>query len=277
MGMNFKDKVVVVTGAGSGIGKATLEAFAREGARVHAVDVQGERAAGVAEALRAEGFAAVSHTVDMTSAQAVLELAERIFASEGRVDILHNNAGVGHGAPVTRTSLADWKWVMDTNLWTVIHGIHAFVPRMCEQTGGGHIVNTASAAGLFGIPGMAPYCTSKFAVVGLSEALAAELHPFGVRVTVICPGLVKTRIVQDGRIDVGSEQGPQRVQQVYDRFGVLPEHVARDVLSAVRDGRSLQLSPQNTKIPWMLKRMSSALYQHVARRAAHHLNRRFAG
>ena len=137
---------------------------------------------------------------------------------------------------------------------------------MIAQGGGAHIVNTASGAGLFGIPGMAPYCASKFAVVGLSESLSVELSQQGIRVTAVCPGIIRTRIVNDGRIGLLGKGGKGKAERFYERFGASAPSVARDVLSAVHRGRSVQLSPLHVWGPFLLKRFSTQLYQLAARR-----------
>jgi NAD(P)-dependent dehydrogenase (short-subunit alcohol dehydrogenase family) len=257
--MTFADRVVVVTGAGSGIGRATALAFARRGARVHVVDLAAARAEAVARHIRDGGGVAFAHAVDCRDGEAVAALARDVLAREGRVDILHNNAGVGHGAPVEETRLEDWRWVLDTNVWSVIHGVRAFVPAMLAA-GRGHIINTASAAGLFALPGAAAYSTSKFAVVGLSESLAAELGPRGISVTAICPGIIRTNIVRDGRIDLAGQLDGARLAQFYDRWGTDPDDVAAAVLRAAERKPPLALVPLHAFIPWLVKRLSSPLY-----------------
>src|SRR5690606_23347373 len=162
----FKDRVVVITGAGSGIGRATAHAFARQGARLHLVDIHRGRVEEAAAEVRLLCPEAHAHVVDVRDAAAMEQLAQAVYARHARVDVLLNNAGVGHSALVQETSLDDWRWVLEVNLWGVIHGVHAFVPRLIDQGGRAHIVNTASLAGLIGLPSMAPYCASKFAVVG---------------------------------------------------------------------------------------------------------------
>lgn len=173
---DFGGKVVVITGAASGIGRALARAFSEKGARLHLVDIDADGVKSVAAELQA-----AAHALDCTRAKAMGSLADEIFSAEGRVDVLCNNAGVVCGGPVEEIPLKDWRWSVDVNLWGVIHGIRAFVPKMIEQGGESHIVNTASMAGLVPFPFVAPYVASKFAVAGLSEALDCELAPRGIR------------------------------------------------------------------------------------------------
>ena len=169
--------VAVVTGAGSGIGGGDGAAAGRLRATVHATDIDARSAEATAAEVRSRGGTATAHALDVADANAVEVLAAEVFAADGRVDILHNNAGIAHSGPVEETPLEDWRRIVEINLMGVIHGVHAFVPRMLEQGGESQIVNTASGLGLIAGVELAPYCTTKFAVVGLSESLNAELRP----------------------------------------------------------------------------------------------------
>jgi len=265
---DFRNKVVVITGAGSGIGRATALAFAREGAKLHITDINRERVEAAANEIRALGAEATPYVVDSASREAMAKFADEVYSKAGRVDILHNNAGIGVGAPLEKTSLEDWEKVLSVNLWGVIYGMHFFVPRMIAQGGGGHIVNTASGAGLTGLPALAPYTASKFAVVGLSETAGIELRKYGICVTALCPGIIATRIVKDSKVELYDAQGVSRkaaVDRFYEQYGVGPEQVAKDVLKAVRCRRPVQPSPWHMYPPWILKRISVRLYQAVAR------------
>jgi NAD(P)-dependent dehydrogenase (short-subunit alcohol dehydrogenase family) len=264
---NLRDKIVVITGAGSGIGRATAHAFARHGARVHLVDVDRARVEQVEAELRALGpsvRAVVAHVVDCADGAAVVELAHGIFETEGRVDVLHNNAGVCLGGPVDRIAIDDWKWIIDVNLWGVVHGIHAFLPGMIAQGGGGHIVNTASMAGLVGLPMVVPYCTTKFAVVGLSEALSSEVGVHGIHVTTVCPASVRTGIFRSARIDL---PGPWlgRLSAALDRYALRPEKLAEQIVEAVRCERSMVIRAGELLPLWLLKRTSIGLYNRITR------------
>ncbi len=260
----FRDSVVVVTGAGSGIGEAIAHAFAEQGAAVHVVDVDEHRAHRVARDLALGGAQAFAHVADVRDPAALERVADEVYARHGRTDVLVNNAGVGHGGLVQEIALEDWKWVLDTNLWGVIHGVHAFVPRMIDQGGDAHIVNTASLAGLIGIPTMAPYCASKFAVVGLSESLGAELAPHRIRVTAVCPGVIATDIVRAGKFGEAIAGTRARIEAYYQKRGIKPERVARDVVRAVRSDRPLQLTIGAAYPALWLKRLSPRLFRGAA-------------
>ena len=190
---SLQGKLALVTGAGSGIGRATAEALAKEGARLVVVDVDEARVDAMKRSL---GPACVlGKRVDVSKKDEMRALAADVHAGFGALDVLVNNAGVGHSGGVLDSSLPDWEWVIGVNLWGVVYGCHYFVPKMVERRAGGHVVNIASGVGLFAAPGVAPYCTTKFAVVGYSESLRDELAPHGIGVTAICPGVIKTDIV----------------------------------------------------------------------------------
>ncbi len=188
-------RVAVVTGAGSGIGRAIARALAREGVRIVAADVDD---AGMAETL--QGVDGLAVRTDVTDLAQVGALADRAFEAFGAVHILCNNAGVAVWGGLEAASHRDWQWVLGVNLWGVIHGIEAFVPRMVAQGLEGHIVNTASMAGLVASQGLGVYNTSKYAVVGLSETLAKDLRQYGIGVSVLCPMGVATRIRDSERV-----------------------------------------------------------------------------
>jgi NAD(P)-dependent dehydrogenase (short-subunit alcohol dehydrogenase family) len=185
----------VVTGGGSGIGRSLVLLLAQRGARVHVVDRDLPRAEAVVAQVQAAGGAAVAHAVDVSDPDAVAALADAVFA-EGRLDLLFNNAGIGHAGAVVDTTLADWRGLVDVNLMGVVHGLHAFLPRLVAQPGRAAVVNTASMAGLFPSPGLAPYSATKAAVVGLSEAVDREVVGDGVRVHALCPGVIATDIIR---------------------------------------------------------------------------------
>lgn len=267
MAGDFEDSVVVITGAGSGIGRATALAFGREGARVHAVDIDDDRLAAVNEELEETAGSGTIHVVDCSEAEALERLADEVYGAEGRVDVLHNNAGVAVGGPAHELSLDDWETVLDVNLRGVVYGVDAFLPRMREQDGAGHIVNTASGLGLIPGPYLAPYVTSKFAVVGLTEALSIEYDDEDVYFTVLCPGLINTNIVRDTEYRGDFEDRREESIDTFERHGVSPDDVAEGMLSAVRKKRVIQITPlRHVMFPWFVRRVSTWLYRFLARR-----------
>jgi NAD(P)-dependent dehydrogenase (short-subunit alcohol dehydrogenase family) len=198
----FRDRVAVVTGAASGIGKAIAERFGAEGMKVVMADVEAPALDAAARELEDKGALVYPILADVSKAEDVEGLAKRVFDEFGEVHLLCNNAGVGGGTGLSWDStLADWQWVMGVNLWGVIHGVKFFLPRMIEQGTEGHIVNTASLAGLISGPGLAIYSVTKHAVVSLSETLFHELKLAGakVHVSVLCPGWVNTKIMDSSR------------------------------------------------------------------------------
>lgn len=143
------------------------------------------------------GRGAVDHAIDVSRPEEVEALAKAVFDADGRVDILHNNAGIGHGGDIEETTIKDWQRVIGVNPLGVAYGVQAFIPRMLAQGHPATIINTASEAGLVPVARKAPCCASKFGVVGLSQSLDAELRPRGIRVVALCPGIVKTPIIRD--------------------------------------------------------------------------------
>jgi NAD(P)-dependent dehydrogenase (short-subunit alcohol dehydrogenase family) len=258
--------VAVITGAGSGIGKATALRLASEGATVHATDIDADAAEATADEIRRGGGVATAHAVDVADAGAVEGLAQAVFAADGRVDILHNNAGIAHSGPVEETPLSDWRRIVEINLMGVIHGVHAFVPRMLEQGGESQIVNTASGLGLIAGVELAPYCTTKFAVVGLSESLNAELRPRGIGVTALCPGIIATNIVTESTARGDMAARKQRIADFYARRGASPDAVAEAVVKAVSKRRVVQTVPVSHVVPaWIAGRFSLRAGQAAAR------------
>lgn len=261
--IDLTGKTAVVTGAGSGIGASTARVLARHGAKVHVADLNADAAAAVANEI---GSGAVNHAIDVTKPEELETLANNVFEDGGRVDILHNNAGIGHGGEIEQTTVEDWQRVIGVNLLGVAYGVQAFVPRMLKQGRPATIVNTASMAGLFPIAQMAPYCASKFGVVGMSESLDAELRPKGIRVIAVCPGIIKTPIIRDGTLrgQLGADQ--EKVIAFYEKWGVSSDAVAKAVLGAIARPRSVVVSPPlHVVAPYLLHRLSPRLHQPLAR------------
>lgn len=264
---DFFGKVVVVTGAGSGIGRATALLFARLGAKLHVVDVNGEAADAVRAEIEAAGGTAFAHQVDCSDPDAVEGLAESVYAQDGAVDVLHNNAGIGHSGNVEETTLEDWQRVIGVNLMGTVYGVHSFVPRMLRQGRPAHVANTSSGLGLVAAAQMAPYTASKFGVVGLTEALDAELRQRGIAFSAICPGIINTPITRTATFRGEAVERAPDAQEFYRRRGASPDAVAEAVVDAVRRKQVIRTVPRWHVTPlWLLKRISPRAFQGLARR-----------
>lgn len=192
-------KTAFVTGGGSGIGLALGRAFAEAGMQVMLADIEADALAVAVESLRSIGPGVRGVDCDVTDPVSMERAARASHEAFGNVHVLCNNAGVAGGGGIDDISLETWRWVLDVNLLGVLHGVRAFLPRIRAHGEGGHIVNTASMAGLNSGLGFSPYSTSKFAVVNMSEGLAKQLAPIGIGVTVLCPGFVRTRMPESAR------------------------------------------------------------------------------
>src|SRR5262249_13841970 len=222
--------------------------------------------AAAAAVAREIGGGAVDHAVDVSRPEEVEALAKTVYDDGGRVDILHNNAGIGHGGDIEATTVEDWQRVIGVNLLGVAYGVQAFVPRMLDQGHQATIINTASQAGLHPIARMAPYCASKYGVVGMSEALDAELRPRGIRVIALCPGVINTAIVRDSVMRGQPGAGQDKAVAFYAKHGASPDTVAAAVLDAIARPRLIVASPRSHVVaPYLLHRLSPRLAQPVAR------------
>ena len=243
---DFKGKTAVITGAASGIGLGLAQHAAREGMNIVAADINSEILADAVKQLAPAEVLSVE--CDVSQPKQVEQLKQEAFDRFGAVHLLCNNAGVSGGASIAETSLEDWGWVLAVNLMGPIHVLHYFVPAMMKQDHG-HIVNTASIAGLLSVPGMAPYNVSKHGVVTLSETLHSELHNAGssLGVSVLCPSFVRTNIHHSERNrpsewsahhsreeQLAMEEGAMAVYDAIFRGAMPPETVAELVFGAVR-------------------------------------------
>lgn len=265
----LRGRTAVVTGGGGGIGKALAAAFATEGMNVVIGEIEMDMAAEAVAAVEAAGMRAIAVENDVTERASLEALAEAAWAEFGGAHVLCNNAGVVTFRLAQDMTEADWDWVLGVDLYGVIHGVQAFLPRMVAQGEGGHIVNTASIAGLVpaATPGIVSYTTAKYGVVGLSEALALDLAEHGIGVSVVCPGGVRSRIVEAGRNRPGEYGGPEPPNRVegegVPQEIIEPEDLAARVVRAVRGNELYVLSHPETQ-PAVEARFAAILAAHDA-------------
>lgn len=248
----FQDKVAVITGAASGIGRALAHRCARERMKIVLADVEEAALAQTAQELCAEGATVLSVCANVAQAEEVEQIAQRTLAAFGAVHLLCNNAGVAVGGPLWEKTLQDWEWVLGVNLWGVIHGIRTFVPLMLAQETECYIVNTASIAGLVSTPMLGVYNVTKHGVVTLSETLYQELQEAGapIKVSVLCPGWVNTRIGESARnrpaalrnapphpADAATATAVDVAMQEVIQAGLPPADIAEQVFAAIREER----------------------------------------
>jgi len=245
----FSGKIALVTGAASGIGKALGEELCRRGAHAIVTDVNIQGVKLCADEICKAGGSAEAMNLDVTDAGAVKRAVEETVTRHGRIDYLFNNAGIAVGADTRDTTLDDWKKVIDVDLWGVIHGIDAAYGIMIDQ-GFGHIVNTASMAGLMPFPFITSYTASKHAVVGLSLALRAEGRDLGVKFSVVCPGFVETGIF-DASKSINIDRG-KLIDEI--PFAFSPNFTARRILRQVRRNRAvITPTPDGRPIWWIYR------------------------
>jgi NAD(P)-dependent dehydrogenase (short-subunit alcohol dehydrogenase family) len=243
----FAGKTAFVTGGAAGIGFALGRAFAQSGMKVMLADIEADALQAAVKSLQEISPDIRGTVCDVADAASVERAAQASFDAFGRVHVVCNNAGVAAGGGIDHISLANWRWVIDVNLMGVLHGIRSFLPHIRAHGEGGHIVNTASMAGMQSDLGFSPYGASKFAVVGMSEGLSLRLKPHGIGVSVLCPSYVRTRIGESGR-NRPERYGPSQpldpaspaaamVAEIGRQIeaGLDPAFVAARVLAAIRE------------------------------------------
>lgn len=270
-------KTALVTGGASGIGKATALAFARRGANLILCDVNQAGLAETEQQIRAMGRDVLAQRVDVANRDEMRNFADTVHARVDAIDILMNNAGVALGAGMLDTTIEDWDWIVGINLWGVIHGCHYFVPAMVKRGRGGHVINVSSTAGYVAGEALLAYSTTKFAVLGLSEALRDELSRHGIGVTAVCPGVINTPITQSARMR-GVQATPairDGMIEAFRRRNYPPERVADNILKAVQRNRAVApISPEawfayavKRLAPWAIAWMNRRFADRVRREA----------
>jgi NAD(P)-dependent dehydrogenase (short-subunit alcohol dehydrogenase family) len=256
----FEEATAIITGGASGIGRALAEELAKRGGEVVLADLQIELAEEAAREIRLAGGQATAWQLDVTDFSAMEKLLRETVERTGRLDYIFNNAGIGIGGDVHRHSIEDWNRIIDVNLRGVINGVQGAYKIMRNQ-GFGHIVNTSSMAGLMPSPGVSSYATTKHAVVGLSKSLRAEAAPSGIRVSVLCPGVIRTPILGGGKygknlVEVSLEQ--QR--RIWERLKPMaPNLFARKALDAIARNEAIIVIPSWWKLFWWMNRLSPSL------------------
>ncbi|HYO03248.1 MAG TPA: SDR family oxidoreductase [Mycobacterium sp.] len=267
----FGDTLVSVTGAGSGIGRETALAFAKEGAEVVISDVDEAAAKETAGLVIARGGVAHSYVLDVSDAAAVEAFADRICAEHGVPDIVVNNAGIGHAGSFLDTPAEQWDRVLDVNLGGVVNGCRAFAKRLVERGTGGHVVNVSSMAAYSPLQAMNAYCTSKAAVYMFSDCLRAELGAAGIGLTTICPGVINTNIVHTTRFDAPAGRGGQvagRRKQLEAMFAARrygPDKVAKAILSSVQKGKAIRPVAPEAYVLYGTSRIAPQVLRSTAR------------
>lgn len=254
------NKVVLITGAGAGLGEAMARRFAADGWQVVVADLDLARADAVAADLGPQALALAMNVVEEADWERVRQAVVERF---GHLDVLINNAGVAVGGTLEETSIEDWRWVMDIDLMGVVIGCKTFAPLM-RARGQGHIINVASFAGFAAAPGINAYGTAKAAVIAMSEMLRAELKGAGVEVSALCPAFVKTRLTETMRAP--DDSYGKRVERWMANSGVSAEDVAEVVLKAVARPRFMLLTHGNTRWSWRLKRWLPETYFRILMR-----------
>lgn len=248
------DALVLVTGAGSGIGRATATAFASQGARVVCVDLDGERATATLESCRAAGGRdGAAYAVDVADRVAMMALADEVTRDHGTLDVLVNNAGVGMTGHFLDTGLDDWDWILSINLLGVVHGCHAFGPAMLRR-GAGHVVNIASALAYTPRATEPAYVATKAAVLALSRSLRADWHRHGVGVTAVCPGVIDTAIIAATRFMGARADDREKTERLFAK-GHKPEVVGRAIVGTVQRDRAVHPVGIEAWIGWFAHRL----------------------
>jgi len=257
----IRGKVAIITGAASGIGRATAVALAREGAKVAAADVDRKGLAETARLIEEIGGTVSTYLLDVSSREAVYDFAQEIEVQFGGADIVINNAGVAQVASITDLTYEDFEWVMNIDFWGMVYGTKAFLSQLTKK-GQGHIVNVSSIFGLFAVPTQAAYNSAKFAIRGFTEALRHEMKGSGVQVSCVHPGGIKTNILRNARF-LQSVQTTEREQAAsgFDKLArTTPDEAARTIIKGIKKNKPRILIGMDARILDWIQRLVPASY-----------------
>ncbi|MBI2392890.1 MAG: SDR family NAD(P)-dependent oxidoreductase [Deltaproteobacteria bacterium] len=264
----LENKVAAITGAGSGIGRATAILLARHRCHLAVSDIDGPSAEETARECRALGVTVTAKTLDVADRAAVYAWADETAAAHGRVNVIVNNAGVALGATIESMAYEDFEWLMGINFWGVVYGTKAFLPHL-KASGEGHVVNISSVFGLIAVPTQAAYNAAKFAVRGFTECLREEMEieGFPVGVTSVHPGGIKTNIARRARVRGGEDWGVEDAADAGAKFDEIakttPEDAARDIVDAILGNRRRQLIGRDARVIDVLQRLLPEAYQRI--------------
>ena len=256
----FADKLVVITGGSSGIGRALAHAFASEGARLVLTATHESRLSDAANECAQLGASVSTYAADVSDFEQMQGLFAKVREEHGTPDILINNAGVVMAGDLVSVELEDWRRLFDINVMGVVHGLKLFLPDMIAR-GSGHVVNVSSAAGLMAPPLMSTYCATKFAVVGLSESLRREVARHGIKVTCVCPGTTNTPIKDKVKLagKASGARGQNRVRAMFENADLTAEHVAKKTLAGIRKNEPIVLIGKEAQLASWARRLPSKL------------------
>ena len=266
---DLRNKKCLITGAASGIGKATAFAAAREGAVLFLTDINApelEKAA--ADIHRLGGTVAMTRALDIADFENVRDFARTIHAAHGALDVLMNIAGISIWGPIEKLEHQHWKRCVEVNLMGPIHVLECFVPRMIEERRGGHIVNVSSAAGLFGLPWHAAYSAAKFGLRGVSEVLRFDLARHGIGVSLVCPGGVNTGLVNTVEIVGMNAKAPAagKQRERFAKHAITPEKAAEAILDGIKRNRYMVFTSPDIRLGYWSQRLFAPPYEFIMRK-----------